>query len=187
MRITGRQVDGVIVFVLITAVICLLSFLSVRPTLRDAVIVHGDPRDGSVVVKLSGDISQGGIYYLPDHTSLSRLLDIAGIKHQDRIDKGILKTLLVTGQMVTLNADHHLRIGWMDAKERLALDLPIDLNRATVEDLVLIPGIGEKTAAGIVRFRETSGPFRKMADLMNVPGIKEKKLAKWERYFYLPP
>jgi len=186
MPITGRQMDGVIVFVLITAVICLLSFLSLRPALQKTVITHGDPHDGPVVVKLSGDIAQEGIYYLPDHTPLSSLLHIAGIESQDQMDREMLDTPLVTGQTVMLRAGHPLDISGMAVKDRLVLDLPIDLNRATVEDLVLIPGIGEKTATGIVRFRERTGPFRKVSDLMNIPKIKEKKLATWERYFYLP-
>ena len=75
----------------------------------------------------------------------------------------------------------------MDAAERLALDLPIDLNRATRDELMLVPGIGETTADRIVQVRNSSGLFRKVADLKNVPGIKERKLKRWEQSFYLPP
>jgi competence protein ComEA len=186
MHITGRQVDGLIVCVLLTAAICLFSFFSARTPLQDARIAHGDPRDGPVVVKLSGDLSQGGIYYLPKKTTLSNLLTLASIKRHDRFDKNMLGRGLLAGQTVTVGTAGGLKIGQMDTAERLALDLPIDLNRATRDELMLIPGIGEATADRIVEFRNTSGLFRKVADLKEVPGIKEKKFKRWERYFYLP-
>jgi len=187
MRITGRQVYGLIVCVLMTAAVCLLSLFTARMAPQDARLAHGDPRDGPVVVRLSGDLSRRGIYYLPKNTTLLNLLTLAGIERQNRFDKNILGLGLIAGQTVTLGANGSLTLGQMDAAERLALDLPIDLNRATRDELMLIPGIGETTADRIVQLRNTSGLFRKEADLKNVPGIKEKKLKRWERYFYLPP
>ena len=187
MRLTGRQVDGLIVCVLMTAAVCLFSIFSARMAQQDARIAQGDPRDGPVVVRLSGDLSRRGIYYLPEKTTLSNLLTLAGIKRHDRFDKNILGHGLIAGQTVTLGANGSLTLGQMDAAERLALDLPIDLNHTTRDELMLIPGIGETTADRIVQFRNTSGLFRKVADLKKVPGIKEKKFKRWERYFYLPP
>jgi competence protein ComEA len=184
---TGRQVDGLLAVMLITAVICLFSFFSNRYAHKDDGIVHGDPRDGPVVVKLSGDLRQGGIYYFPNHTPLFSLLKIAGIEGHEPLDRNLLALPLTAGQIVTLDAGHRLTLGQMDAVLRLALDLPIDLNRATLDDLMLIPGIGESTAAKIVQFREATGPFKKVADLRKIPGIKEKKLEQWGRHFYLPP
>lgn len=187
MRITRGQVDGLVVVVLVTAAVSLLSFFSTRLAPHDAAIAHGDPRDGPVVVKLSGDLSQGGIYYLPEKTTLLTLLNIAGIQRQERFDKNVLARPLITGETVTVEKNGRLALGQMSAAERIALDLPLDLNRATVDELMLIPGIGENTAFRIVQFREESGPFKKVADLEKIAGIKEKKLKKWERHFYLPP
>ncbi len=187
MHLTGRQVDGLIVCVLMTAAVCLFSLSSARMAHHDARIAHGDPRDGPVVVRLSGDLSRKGIYYLRENTTLLNLLTYAGIERRDRFDKNILGHCLIAGQTVTLGASGSLTLGQMDAAERLALDLPIDLNRATRDELMLVPGIGETTADRIVQVRNSSGLFRKVADLKNVPGIKEKKLKRWEQSFYLPP
>jgi competence protein ComEA len=65
----------------------------------------------------------------------------------------------------------------------LALGIPIDINKATVEDIMLIDGIGEKTASRIIQFREKSGRYHKVEDLMKIPGIKEKKFRKLRMYF----
>ncbi len=52
----------------------------------------------------------------------------------------------------------------------------LNLNTATVEQLMTLKGIGEVTARAIVDYREQNGPFRAVDDLLQVRGIGEKKL-----------
>jgi competence ComEA-like helix-hairpin-helix protein len=54
---------------------------------------------------------------------------------------------------------------------------PIDLNTASKQALMDLPGIGEKTAEAIIE-RRRHVPFRRPEDLMEIKGIGEKKLAK---------
>lgn len=53
---------------------------------------------------------------------------------------------------------------------------PIDVNRATVDQLDELPGVGPATAAAIVTERERNGPFVDVDDLDRVPGIGPAKL-----------
>lgn len=53
---------------------------------------------------------------------------------------------------------------------------PLDINRATAEELQRLPGIGPTLAAQIVRTRERRGSFASSEDLRAVPGIGPKKL-----------
>ena len=68
------------------------------------------------------------------------------------------------------------------AQAKASPDDPVDLNKATVESLTTIPGIGKVTAERIVEWRETNGPFRRIEDLMKVKGIGEKSLEKIRPY-----
>ena len=47
----------------------------------------------------------------------------------------------------------------------------IDLNTADEYELQRLPGIGEKTAADIIAYREANGPFETVEELDEVPGI----------------
>jgi competence protein ComEA len=47
----------------------------------------------------------------------------------------------------------------------------VNLNTADASALDTLPGVGPSTAAKIVADREQNGPFRRVEDLMRVPGI----------------
>jgi competence protein ComEA len=54
----------------------------------------------------------------------------------------------------------------------------VNLNTAGAAELATLPGVGEKTAARIVEYRQKHGPFKKIEELMNVQGIGEKSFLK---------
>jgi competence protein ComEA len=53
----------------------------------------------------------------------------------------------------------------------------INVNTADQAVLETLPGIGPTKAKAIVDFRDKNGPFKKIDDLLDVPGIGEKTLA----------
>ena len=54
----------------------------------------------------------------------------------------------------------------------------VNLNTATAADLESLPGIGKSTAQRILEYRQKSGGFKKVEELMNVKGIGEKSFLK---------
>ena len=54
----------------------------------------------------------------------------------------------------------------------------VNLNTASAADLESLPGIGKSTAQRIVEYRQKSGGFKKIEELMNVKGIGEKSFLK---------
>lgn len=59
---------------------------------------------------------------------------------------------------------------------------PVDLNQATLEELVEIPGIGPTMAQRILDWRDEHGPFERVDDLLKVKGIGEKSFEKLKPY-----
>lgn len=54
----------------------------------------------------------------------------------------------------------------------------IDLNTATLNQLQLLPGVGESTAENIINYRIINNGFSSVEELKNVKGIGEKKFSQ---------
>ncbi len=57
---------------------------------------------------------------------------------------------------------------------------PVDMNRASEEELQALPGIGPVLAKKIVDYRDKNGYFRTLQDIMEIKGIGPKLLLRWE-------
>jgi len=68
------------------------------------------------------------------------------------------------------------------AAQKHAPEHPIDLNTATLEQLQQLPSVGPSTAKSIVEFREKSGPFGRVDDLLAIRGITKQRLEKIRPY-----
>ena len=55
---------------------------------------------------------------------------------------------------------------------------PINLNAATAADLERLPGVGAAMAARILEYRQKSGGFKKVEELMNIQGIGERNFLR---------
>ena len=64
------------------------------------------------------------------------------------------------------------------AVPKAASSAVVNINTATAAELDSLPGIGAKTAARIVEYRQKNGPFKKVEELMNVRGVGEKNFLK---------
>lgn len=64
---------------------------------------------------------------------------------------------------------------------------PINLNTASVTELMQLPRIGQRTAERIIAFRKQHGGFQRPEEIMNVKGIGEKSYAKLKPFLALSP
>jgi competence ComEA-like helix-hairpin-helix protein len=70
------------------------------------------------------------------------------------------------------------------AAAKQALDGKLNVQTATEQEWILLPGVGPATAAKIIAYRERYG-FRQLSQLMRVKGIGRKTFAAMRPYLSL--
>lgn len=64
------------------------------------------------------------------------------------------------------------------AEKSVSASKIIKINTATITELSSLPGVGEKTAMGIIVYREKHGKIKNFDELLKVKGIGKAKLNK---------
>jgi competence protein ComEA len=64
----------------------------------------------------------------------------------------------------------------ISGRKSLALGVPIGINSAGIDDLVVLPGIGTKLAERVIEYRESHKGFKSIHQLYNIKGIGQKKV-----------
>lgn len=139
-----------------------------------------------IVVHVSGAVVRPGLLHLPADARVAAALEAAGGTTPDAdLDRLNLAARIADGERLHVPRrgevvhEELLRSG-PDTGGSAAVGTrapPVDLNTATVEQLDALPGIGPATAQAIVDHRARHGPFRSVAQLLQVKGIGEAKLA----------
>ncbi len=68
--------------------------------------------------------------------------------------------------------------GPLTVKQNFLLGKRVDINLAPLAEIEGLPGISRKVAESVIETRKRLGRFRKPQDLLQVKGIKEKRLKK---------
>ena len=62
---------------------------------------------------------------------------------------------------------------------------PVDINIATREALLKIPGLGPKTADDILALRSRTGGFKRIEELKGIEGLSDEKIVKLREFLYI--
>jgi len=151
------------------------------PTLREAIEKAGGLKETAQFDSISStEVLETGTLLtvakesqIPPHPSLLP----PGEKEKD---EGLL---LKGGHGGIKRADLKIRISRMAANKLLVFSIPLDLNRVSMEDLCLVPGMGGSLAQEIITYRERRKRFRSVEELKNVRGIGEKKFQSFKTIF----
>ena len=147
----------------------------------------------SLMVHVAGAVKNPGVYPLPSGARVVDALKAAGGRRDDaREDLLNLALPLTDGDKVYVPTSRDVAAagsagsggsggppgqptpsppGWPPAVGK------VDVNRADLQTLDALPGVGPSLASAIVRYRQEHGPFQSVDDLENVPGIGPAKLA----------
>ncbi len=122
----------------------------------------GEEAVGDVTVHIAGAVAKPGLYILPIGSRLIDAIAAAG-------------GTLSTADMHALNLAHRVQDGARYAVPTLRAT--VNVNIAGVGELDSVPGISRTVAQAIVNYREASGAFTEVDQLLDVPGIGPSTLA----------
>jgi len=136
----------------------------------------------AAVYEIRGDVMHEGFYCFTQEQRASVLLQAAGgLKEKkqlpvQRADFPVIKS----GKKIIFKTGAAHNAAWeiseMGAAARLNFFLPVAINTASADELMLIPGIGKRTAEAVVAYRGTHKRIKSLDELGSLPGMGDKKM-----------
>lgn len=133
----------------------------------------------TVYVEVKGAVNSPGVYELPSDARVKNALDIANVsENADLLTVNQSKKL--TDEMVIyipfkgeINHEEIKHTMTVPSAEETS-EAKVNINTASLDELMTLNGIGEKKAQTIIEYREETGLFMKLEDIKNIPGIGDK-------------
>lgn len=192
-----RVISGVVTTILIAGTAWFV--LKPSPIPVELVLPHtatssvSIPSAGTVHVHVAGAVNKPGVYVLPAQSRVVDAVRAAGgslsIADLERIN--LAQTVTDAEQIfIPRRTSTRPRVTVAPRLRPTPRTTPttlpggasqgsriININTATASQLESLTGVGPATARAIISYRTTKGPFAKVEDLLNVPGIGPAKLS----------
>lgn len=134
-------------------------------------------------VYISGAVKHPGLYRYQGNRRVSDAIDaVGGFQKNAAKDTINLARILTDGEQINVPTKKEVKKtstqkedsggNLTDADSESQTHL-ININTATLEELMTLPGVGESKAKMILDYRTQNGFFQKPEDLMQISGIKE--------------
>ncbi|WP_346876489.1 helix-hairpin-helix domain-containing protein [Clostridium sp. UBA5712] len=143
--------------------------------------------DNKIVVDIKGAVKAPKEYELKAGSRVRDLIEIAGgLTPEADEEKIYFSKILEDEQCIKIYKigeevlDSEIEVEEQQEKDTGAVDSKgkININKATVDELMTIPGIGQVKAQSIVDYRNENGKFKSVDELTNITGIGVKTLEK---------
>jgi len=143
--------------------------------------------DNKIVVDIKGAVKAPKEYELKAGSRVRDLIEIAGgLTPEADEEKIYFSKILEDEQCIKIYKigeevlDSEIEVEEQQEKDTGAVDSKgkININKATVDELMTIPGIGQVKAQSIVDYRNENGKFNSVDELTNITGIGVKTLEK---------
>lgn len=117
---------------------------------------------------------------------LAGALCLAAVLLHDRFDPAKSAVFPRVGQLssgeFSVSEEARPEISPVGGWRGLLLGNPLELNKAASEDLMALPGVGEKTAAKILETREKLGGFSEVGDIRKTPSIGKVRYGRLKEW-----
>lgn len=133
-------------------------------------------------VHICGAVMVPGVYEVPAGSRLYEVILLAGGMCADACDYLVNQAQTVSdGMQVYIPAVQEVQgdstvpvvLDFIAEQEAGSQDIRVDINSATKEQLMTLPGVGDTRAQAILDYRRENGGFSSIEDLMKVNGIKQ--------------
>jgi competence protein ComEA len=128
-----------------------------------------DPAKTMITVTIQYPDQSTKTMNLSNFSPLSSIIDELGCERCDLTQLNP-QTILKDGDIIVL---------------REVAGFSVSINQATLEELMILPGIGESLAQRIIDYRTTMGFFQTIEDIMRVKGIKQGLFDRIKAYLQL--
>lgn len=137
--------------------------------------------DGKIYVHIVGAVKKPGVYSFDSPPRLIEVVEQAGGFTKDAVRSGVNQAQIVEdGSQIVIESGDGKKRQAEAGQEQAGAQQPaqgqssdrININKASKEELMTLPGIGESKADAIISYRDTNGAFKKIEDIMNITGIK---------------
>lgn len=139
-------------------------------------------KEEKICVHICGMVKNPGVYELPSTARIADGIKKAGGLKKDAADEAINQArLLKDGEQIYIPSKKEAVAGQTSVVKESSgteSDGKINLNHATKEQLMTLPGIGESKAEKIIAYREKNGQFSKIDEIMKIQGIKQGVFGK---------
>lgn len=152
--------------------------LVIGPPRGQPVRLPAVPTSAPIAVDVSGAVHQPGVYFLDQGSRVEDAITAAGGFLPEAYTESInLAAPLSDGSKVLVPLHQDPVTSAETIQDTTANDqsaqtvFPININTASKETLMQLPGIGEVKAQAIIDFRNQNGPFTSLDQIQEVNGI----------------
>ena len=130
-----------------------------------------------IYVHICGEVNNPGVYELAEGSRIFEAVEAAGGFTEEAAQASLNLAQVISDeeQIVILTQDQAAEKARQEREQAAGI---VNLNTASKEQLMTLTGIGESRAEDILRYRQESGGFQTIEEIMNVPGIKESAYLK---------
>lgn len=140
----------------------------------------------TIKVHIAGEVLNEGIYEIEAGSRIDDVIKIAGnIKENADLTNINLAYELSDGEKIYIPSIFDEESEYNLSSDNKKSSSKININKANVEELQKINGIGESLANRIVNYRKENGKFSTIEELKNVSGIGDKKYESIREYIVI--
>lgn len=144
-----------------------------------------------IYVQVNGAVNNPGVYKIEKEMRVFEVIELAGGVATNGATEAVNMARPVTDEMVIyVPTKEEVIQGFSEETETVFEEyelndneiILININTASIDELMTLSGIGEAKAKQIIEYRKENGRFNDISEIMNISGIKQSAFEKIKDY-----